>query len=40
MTTYILFIVPGEIKLPQKRSLGLKGRKEIYESRKRANMLR
>lgn len=46
MTTYVLFIVSGEIKLPQKRSLGLQWyhavtiAKEIYESRESANMLR
>ena len=45
MTTYVLFIVSGEINLPQKRSLGLERyhavttAKEIYESRERSNML-
>ena len=46
MTTYVLFIVSGEIKFPQKRSLGLEWyhavtiAKETHESRERANMLR
>jgi hypothetical protein len=46
MTTYALFIFSGEIKLPQKRSLGLEWyhvvttAKKIYESRERANMIR
>jgi hypothetical protein len=43
ITTYVLFIFSGEIKLPQKRSLGPEWYHAVTttsESRERANMLR
>ena len=46
VTTYVFFIVSGEIKSPQKRSLWLewyravRKAKEIHASRERATMLR